>query len=86
MNQSDADRLETALNGKEIARLMANPGYDVAVKAVRDAIVDTWSRAQSTTERESAWHTLQAFDQLQVGLKSFAANGVLDHKKLLGRA
>ena len=85
MTESEAERLEAALNGKEIARLMANPGYDAAVKAVRDAIVDTWSRAQSTTEREQAWHMLQALDYLQVGLKAYANNGTLDHFKASGR-
>ena len=85
MEQSDAERLETALNGKEMARLMANPGYEVAVNAVREAIVETWGRAQSVTEREAAWQTLQALDLLQTGLKAFAHNGQLDHFKAIGR-
>ena len=85
MNQSDADRLETALNGKEIARLMANPGYDVAVKTVREFIVAGWAKAQNTDDRERAWYLLQALDALQIGLKGFAANGEFDHFTMTGR-
>jgi hypothetical protein len=84
-NESDAERLQTALEGKELARIMASPGYDVAMNAVRNSIVNGWEAATDPAAREQAWHLLQALKTLEIGLKTFASNGVFDYRALTGR-
>lgn len=82
--ETESERLTQALNGKELGRVLASPGYEVAMNAVRNSIVGGWENANDPAAREQAWHLLQALKVLQIGLESFAANGEFDYHQLTG--
>jgi len=56
--------------------LLRSDAFNRAYDRAHDGIIDTWKKADSHEERETAWHTLKALELVKIALTMNASEAI----------